>query len=105
AAALQPQLAGPRLHRVDDELDVLGQVHAEFGGAALDVLALDVAGEAFRLHLLLDAGGGQVGDAVGPHQGRRGDEAGQFVAGVKGFVHQLRPRAVGEVVGVRLDRV
>src|SRR3954451_6822387 len=54
----QTQLRGDRLHRVDDELDVPGQVHAEVGCAALDILTLHRPGKALRLHLFLDAGGG-----------------------------------------------
>src|SRR5262245_39282907 len=76
-ALQQAQLGGVWLHRVDHKLNVLRQVHAKVGGAALDVLALHVAREALGFHLLLDAGGRQIGDAGGAHQGRRRDEAGQ----------------------------
>ena len=51
----------------------------------VDVVAIDVACEALGLHLLLDAGRGQVGDAVGPQHGRCGDQPGQLVAGVQPF--------------------
>ena len=54
-AAEQVQFAGNRLHRVDLELDVFGQIDAEVRRAAFNVVAIDVAREALRLHLLLDA--------------------------------------------------
>src|SRR5262249_22289543 len=77
-SAQQSQLLGKRFHRIDHKLDVLGQIDSEIGGAALDVLAFHRPGKSLGLHLLLDAGGGQVGDAVGPNQGGRGDEASQL---------------------------
>ena len=33
------------------------------------------------------------------------DEAGQFVAGIKGLVEQMGARIVGQIVGMRADRV
>src|SRR5205809_181310 len=44
-AAQQSQFLRQRLHGVDAELDVLGQVYAEIGRAAVDVLPVDRAGE------------------------------------------------------------
>src|SRR5262249_21741388 len=51
----QAQLGGDGLQSVDLELNVLRQIDAEVRRAALDVVAVDVAGEALRFHLLLDA--------------------------------------------------
>src|SRR5204863_77789 len=100
---LQLQFPGDPLHGVDDELDVLGQVDAEVGGAAVDVLALDRAGEAFRLQLLLDAGGGQVGDAGGADQGVGAIHGGSFllprpVAGLDQLPEVLAARSLAEVL-------
>jgi hypothetical protein len=104
-AVQQPQLRRNRLHGIDDELDVLGEIDAEIRGAADDVVAIDALGEALRLHLLFDAGGGQVRDAGGANQGRGGDQAGKLIAGVEGLVDPVHARTIGEVIGVRLDGV
>src|SRR5262249_7913273 len=102
--AEQAQLGRQRLHGVNDELDVLVEVHAEVGGAPDDVLAVDAAGEALALHLLPDAAGRQVADARRPQQRRRRDQPGDLVAGVQGLLHQADARvAVAEVVGVGED--
>ena len=64
AAILQRLTIEPPLDRRRRALAVAhGQDHGR--GAAHDVVAVDGAGEAFRLHFLFDAGGGHVADAAG----------------------------------------
>ena len=83
-----PAIVGMRRQRVDDELDVLVQRHAEPLDSAVDVLALHLRGEALVLELLLDARGRERADAVGPDQAAGHDEAGQLVAGQQRLVER-----------------
>src|SRR2546425_8135217 len=73
----------------DDEGDVLVEIHAELLGAAVDVLPIHRAREAFVLELLphrrrLEAGN----DAPGADKGARGDEAGQLITRVETTLEQ-----------------
>ena len=62
-------------------------------------------GEALLLELLFHAAGLQSVNALGPNLGHGRDEAGQLVAGVERLVQRRDARAIGQIVGVRLDRV
>src|SRR2546421_7248155 len=84
----QADFGGDAGERFDDEGDVGVEVHAELGGAAVDVVAVDRAGEALVLELLAHRGGLETGDDLaGPHERAGGDEAGQLVTGVERMVH------------------
>src|SRR3970040_1033540 len=94
------------LHQgADHEVDMLVEVRAQLLGAAVDVLAVDRAGEALVLELLLHRARLEPRDGPsGPHQRARDGEARDLVAGVEPAVEKGDPR-VPRVVGVGEDRV
>src|SRR6185436_16278122 len=59
---LEPDLAGDRLERIDQEADVLLERPSDRGGAAVDVGAVDRAREGLVLELLHDGLDRQVRD-------------------------------------------
>ena len=62
-------------HSGDAEGDVVVEGEGEFGGAFLDVVAADVAGEGFVLEAFFDGGGFEVEDAFGGADVGTGDIA------------------------------
>src|SRR5688572_2606878 len=86
---LQPDLVGDGLERLDEKGDVLGQRAADGLGAAVDVGAVDRAGEGLVLELLCHRLDRQVLDLLRrPDLHARADEADQFVAGVDGLLER-----------------
>ena len=94
SAPADAQRLGMRDQGVDDELDVLVQVHAEPLGPAVDVVPLDLGGEALVLELLLDARRGERADPVRADEAAGHDEAGQLVAGQQRLVER---RQLGDI--------
>src|SRR6266446_6478871 len=91
--------------RGDDERDVLIEIHAEFDGAAVDIIAVDRARERLVLELLPDRGRLQTADhASRPDESDGVHEAGELVAGVEGAVEARDARQAG-VIRVRQDGV
>src|SRR5262245_16381757 len=86
ALRCQSQTRGAGLHGGDTEGDVFVEIDAEVGGAARDVVAVDVGGEGDLLQLLADAFGLQPLQARRPDQRTGGDEPAQFVTGVERLV-------------------
>ena len=71
---------------------------AEFLGTPQQLVAGDLSGEAFVLHLLDDGVRVHLVEApVRTHVGHGDDEAGQLVAGVDGSRQEARPRDAGVV--------
>src|SRR5688572_3615073 len=58
----QADLASDRSERLDDEGDVLIEVHVQLGRSAVDVVPVDGTGEGFVLELLADGGHLHPGD-------------------------------------------
>src|SRR5574342_895611 len=91
--------------RPDDEADMVTEVHAQLLGAAVDIVAVDGASEAFVPELLHDRAWFQAGDgAPRANQGAGGAEARELVAGVQPAVEKGEARAP-RVVGMGEDRV
>src|SRR5574342_162086 len=91
--------------RPDDEADMVTEVHAQLLGAAVDIVAVDGASEAFVPELLHDRAWFQAGDgAPRANQGAGGDEARELVAGVQPAVEKGEAWAP-RVVGMGEDRV
>src|SRR5207248_1896668 len=95
----QADFGGDAGERLDDEGDVGVEVHAELGGPAVDVVAVDRAGEALVLELLAHRGRLEAGDDLaGPHERAGVHEAGQLVAGIERAVQAgdaRHPRVIG----------
>src|SRR5690348_16288410 len=83
-----PQLVGMRFQGVDDELDVLVEVHAQQFNAAPDDLPIHLGSERLVLELLLYALYFKSSDALGPNKAAGDDKARQFVAGQQCLVHR-----------------
>ena len=74
------------------------EIEAHFGGTFGDVVAVDGAGEAFVLHLFEDAFGFDFEDAAARFDvGGSGDEAGEFITGEEGFLHERISGDAGEI--------
>lgn len=94
------------LERFDDEEDVLIEIDGEVLCAAGDVFAFDGGGEACLFEFLFDAFGSETLESFGSNEGAGGDESGEFVAGVEGFVEEGDAGVlILEVVGVGEDGV
>src|SRR3989442_6491418 len=103
--ARQADLGGNVDQRGDDERDVLIEIHAEFAGAAVDIIAVDRARERLVPELLPDRGRLQTADHASRPDERDGvHEAGELVAGVEGAIEARDARQAG-VIRVRQDGV
>src|ERR671911_1647542 len=86
------------------ELYVLVEVDAKLLGSTYDVVAVHGRGEGLLLHLLADAFGLHVLQALGAHHGAGHDKAGEFVHGIERLGHESVARYV-QVVSVALYSV
>src|ERR1039458_8997518 len=99
----ETQLGSDLLHRLDAEVHVLFQRHAQLLRALDNVLPADAARERLVLHLFLDRHHVHLEDTAGGLDvGYGGDKSGQFVAGVEHFLECGDARHAA-VVGVRED--
>ena len=75
-----------RLQGIDDELDMVVEVHAQSLGTLVDVVAVDLGGKALVLEFFLDGRWRERVDAVGADHAAGHHEAGKLVAGQESFV-------------------
>ena len=83
-----PKCLGMRLQCVDDQLNLLVQIDAEPLGPLINVVAVDLGGEALVLELLLDARRSERVNAVGPNHAAGHHKACQLVAGQECLVER-----------------
>src|SRR5438874_2029084 len=88
-ASTQPEARGDSGQGLDDEGDVLVEIHRELGGAAVHVVAVHGPREGLVPELLLDRRRLEPRDGPArPDQRARCHEAGQLIAGVERPVEQ-----------------
>src|SRR5438067_1822992 len=84
----EPQLRRDATHCLDDERDVLVQVHTELGGAVYYILPVHTPGEGFVLHLLPHRSCLEIVETlVGTHQRGCGYQASELVHRRQRLIH------------------